>query len=162
MNEHPPQTKDTNPDPITGEPGAHPLGTGVGAAGGAVTGAAVGAVGGPVGSVLGAIVGGVMGGLAGKGVAEAIDPTAEDAHWRANHGSQDFADKSFNYDDDYAPAYRHGYNSFGEHKTTYTEAEKDLAVGWEKVKGKSRLTWEKAKNATKAGWQRVENAVSGR
>src|SRR5690606_41793317 len=33
---------DLNADPITGEPGAHPVGTGVGAAGGAVAGAAVG------------------------------------------------------------------------------------------------------------------------
>ena len=36
---------DTNPsnkDLITGEPGSHPVGTGVGASGGAVTGAAVG------------------------------------------------------------------------------------------------------------------------
>jgi len=39
-----------NADPITGEPGAHPVGTGVGAAGGAVTGAALGtAIGGPIG-----------------------------------------------------------------------------------------------------------------
>ena len=39
---------DSNLDPITGEPGAHPVGTGVGATGGALTGAAIGAVGGPV------------------------------------------------------------------------------------------------------------------
>ena len=34
--------RDINPDPVTGEPGSHPIGTGVGAAGGAVTGAAIG------------------------------------------------------------------------------------------------------------------------
>ena len=32
---------DSNPDPITGEPGSHPLGTGIGAASGAATGAAL-------------------------------------------------------------------------------------------------------------------------
>src|SRR4029077_18614744 len=37
---------DSNPDPITGEPGAHPVGTGVGAA---LAGAAAGAAGGLVG-----------------------------------------------------------------------------------------------------------------
>ena len=40
--------KDLNEDPITGEPGSHPVGTGLGAAGGAAAGAALGtAVGGP-------------------------------------------------------------------------------------------------------------------
>ena len=47
-------------DPITGEPGSHPVGTGVGASGGAMTGAAVGtAVAGPVGTVVGAAIGAV-------------------------------------------------------------------------------------------------------
>ena len=41
--------EDQNRDPISGAPGAHPLGTGAGAASGGVAGAAVGlAVGGPV------------------------------------------------------------------------------------------------------------------
>src|SRR3954447_11610765 len=62
------QSTDSNRDPITGEPGAHPVGAGVGAAvGGAATGAAAGAVAGPVGAVVGAVAGGVVGGLAGKG-----------------------------------------------------------------------------------------------
>ena len=65
-----------NRDPITGEPGAHPVGTAVGATAGAVAaGAAVGSVAGPVGTVVGAVVGAVAGGAAGKGVAETVDPT---------------------------------------------------------------------------------------
>ena len=44
----------SNPDPITGAPGSHPIETGVGAAvGGAATGMAVGAVAGPVGTAIG-------------------------------------------------------------------------------------------------------------
>ncbi|NJL23055.1 MAG: hypothetical protein HC895_23115, partial [Leptolyngbyaceae cyanobacterium SM1_3_5] len=35
---------DSNPDPITGEPGAHPVGTGIGAAGAGAAGAAIGGV----------------------------------------------------------------------------------------------------------------------
>ena len=63
-------------DPITGEPGAHPVGTGVGAAaGGIAAGAEAGSVAGPVGTVFGAAVGAVAGRLVGKGVAEKIDPT---------------------------------------------------------------------------------------
>lgn len=48
--------RDENRDPITGEPGSHPVGTGVGAAGAGLAGAAAGmAVGGPVGGVIGAV-----------------------------------------------------------------------------------------------------------
>ncbi|CAN5487748.1 hypothetical protein BH09PSE5_BH09PSE5_37720 [soil metagenome] len=65
-----------NRDPISGEPGAHPVGTGLGAAaGGMAAGAAVGTMAGPVGTAIGAAVGAIVGGLAGKGVAEKVDPT---------------------------------------------------------------------------------------
>src|SRR5579862_6674715 len=65
--------KDTLPsdnrDPITGTPGAHPVGVGIGAAvGGLAAGAAAGTLAaGPVGTVVGAAVGAVMGGLGGSG-----------------------------------------------------------------------------------------------
>ena len=75
----PPRAADTgaNRDPLSGEVGSHPVGVGIGAAAGVVAG--------PLGMAVGALVGAVAGGLAGKGVAEAIDPTAEDAYWRANY-----------------------------------------------------------------------------
>ena len=59
--------RDINPDPVTGEPGSHPVGTGVGAAGGAVTGAAIGSAAGPVGTIVGGVIGAVAGGAAGHG-----------------------------------------------------------------------------------------------
>ena len=78
-----------NRDPISSAPGAHPVATGVGAiVGGAAAGAFTGTVAGPVGTVIGAAVGAVVGGLAGKDVAEAIDPTREDAYWRENYGGR--------------------------------------------------------------------------
>lgn len=65
-----------NEDMITGEPGSHPVGTGVGAAGGVVTGATIGTViGGPIGTIIGAAIGAIAGGLAGKAIAEELDPT---------------------------------------------------------------------------------------
>jgi hypothetical protein len=71
--------EDRNPDPITGQPGAHPLGTGVGAAGVGTVATVIGAtVGGPVGAVVGAVVGSVAGGLAGKSTAESVNPSSED------------------------------------------------------------------------------------
>jgi phage tail tape-measure protein len=64
-----------NPDPLTGAPGAHPVGTGLGAVSGAAAGASIGAAAGPVGAAVGTVVGAVAGALAGKGAAEAVHPT---------------------------------------------------------------------------------------
>ena len=151
---------DRNEDPLTGEPGAHPIGVGVGTTGGALTGATVGAAGGPVGVVVGAVVGGIVGAVAGKSVAEGINPTEEDAYWRDNHSSQAWADGSYTYDD-YSPAYRMGYEGPGRHQRSWEESESSLESEWNDIKGESRLTWEKAKDATKAGWHRVERALPG-
>ena len=98
------QAKDLNLDPITGAPGAHPVGTGVGAlAGGAAAGAAAGTFAGPVGTVVGAAIGAVAGGLAGKAVAEAIDPTVEHAHWEEAYVSEPYYSDRYTYED-YGPA----------------------------------------------------------
>ena len=52
--------RDANPDPITGAPGSHPVGTGVGAAGAGAAATWAGAtIGGAVGGPVGAVVGGV-------------------------------------------------------------------------------------------------------
>jgi len=68
-----------NTDPFTGEPGAHPVGTGVGAAGGAITGAGLGAaIGGPTGAAVGTVVGGIAAAYGARGVAEAMNPTIQE------------------------------------------------------------------------------------
>jgi outer membrane lipoprotein SlyB len=69
----------TNRDPITGAPGSHPVGVGIGAAvGGIAAGAAAGTLAaGPIGTVVGAAAGAIAGGLGGKAVAEHFDPTVE-------------------------------------------------------------------------------------
>ena len=72
--------QDMNRDPITGAPGSHPLGTGVGATGGALAGAAIGSIFGPIGTLVGGAIGAAGGGAAGHSVAERVDPTAD---WRA-------------------------------------------------------------------------------
>ena len=67
-----------NRDPITKEPGAHPVEVGVGTAlAGAAAGLAAGSLVGPVGTVIGAVVGGVAGGYGGKLAGEALDPTTK-------------------------------------------------------------------------------------
>jgi hypothetical protein len=152
----PASSNDANLDPISGEPGAHPVGTGLGAAGaGAAAGAVGGAVGGPVGAAVGAVIGAVAGGLAGKGVAESIDPTAEDAYWRENYQSRPYADKSSDYDY-YRPAYQYGWESRSLHAgKNWDDVESDLQSGWSKARGSSKLEWEKARHAARDAWDRI-------
>jgi hypothetical protein len=154
---------EANLDPLTGEPGAHPVGAGVGAAAGTAAGAAIGAVGGPIGSAIGAIVGGVAGGLVGKGVAESIDPTAEEAFWRENHARQDYA-RGRDYDT-FGPAYRTGVSGYA-HGRTFEQQEEDLRRQYEDEISRdvesrrddstaTQLQWEEARHATRAAYDRL-------
>lgn len=149
---------DANRDPITGAPGAHPIGTGVGAlAGGMAAGAAAGSVVGPVGTVVGAAVGAIVGGLAGKGVAEAIDPTSESAYWRDNFKGRPYADGATSFDD-YGPAYGYGVSSYVKYPgRSFDEVESDLSRDWDGARGASRLQWIQARNATRDAWERIDN-----
>lgn len=155
---------DANRDPISGETGAHPVGTGIGAGAAGATGAVIGgAIGGPVGAAIGIAVGAFAGGLAGKSVAETIDPTEEDAYWRDKYTSEPYVESGVGYED-YSPAYRTGYEGFTRYSTsgkTYDELEPDLQREYEANRGKSNLNWEKAKHATKAAWNKVERAIPG-
>jgi hypothetical protein len=155
-----------NPDALTGAPGSHPIGTGVGAAAAGAAGAAIGSVipgaGSVVGGAVGAVVGAVAGGLAGKGVAEAIDPTAEDAYWRANYQDRPYVATGVEYEE-YAPAYRHGWEAGGRYAgREFEEVEPDLGKDWERVKSPSRLNWDKARDAAKDAWERVTHGRRGR
>lgn len=147
---------DANRDPISGEPGSHPVGTGLGAAaGGMAAGAAVGTVAGPVGTVAGAAVGAVVGGLAGKAAAEAIDPTVEEAYWREHYTSEPYYASGATFDD-YAPAYRTGYEGRAAVPgvRTFEEVERDLERKYNESKGTSRLRWDQARPAAHAAWHR--------
>jgi hypothetical protein len=163
-----PSDKAANRDPISKKPGAHPVGTGVGAAAGGVAGvagaaaagAAAGSAAGPVGTAAGLAVGAVVGGLAGKGVAEKINPTRELEYWRGAYQTQPYYNAEYSFEEDYAPAYRLGYESYPMHQgRSFSEAESDLQSGWEKTKGKSRLSWEHAKEATRAAYNRAHDAI---
>ncbi len=156
--------RDANRDPITGAPGAHPVGVGAGAAvGGAAAGAAVGTVAGPVGTVVGAAVGAVVGGLAGKAVAEKFDPTVEDTYWRENYSSQPYYETGRTYDD-YAPAYRAGYEArarYTDRPRTFEEVERDIEADYNSRRAANAMTWDKARHPARAAWDRVERALPG-
>lgn len=157
-----------NRDPLTGTPGSHAIGTGIGAVVGGVaaavgTGAAVGAmtgtVVGPVGTVIGAAVGAIVGGLAGKGVAEAIDPTAEDAYWRDNFGARPYVDGARTYDD-YGPAYGYGVNAYSKYPgQSFDAVESNLSRDWTDARGTSDLDWASAKHASRDAWNRVSDTI---
>ena len=156
---------DLNADPITGEPGAHPVGTGVGATGGAATGAAIGALAGPIGALVGGAIGAVVGGLAGKGVAEKINTTEEASYWRENAAQTTYYIETrqfyedLDYERDYDTAYRVGYEYRGHYdeNTRFEDVEHDLKAKWEHLKGQSRLNWEQAKHAVRDAWNRVSH-----
>lgn len=153
---------DANRDPITGAPGSHPIGTGLGAAGGGTAGAAIGAVvGGPVGAVVGAAIGGVAGGLAGKGAGEMANPTVEDGYWSDNYSSSSYGSDGTPYTE-YAPAYKYGSESQTRHAgERFEDVESELESGWDNAKGTSKLAWSKARSAVRDAWHRVERAMPG-
>lgn len=149
---------DANRDPISGTPGAHPVGTGVGAAGGAAAGAAIGAVAGPVGAAVGLVAGAIAGGLAGKGVAEAFDPTAEEAYWKANYAKQKYVEPKVPYTS-YQSAYRTGYEGRNRYPgKRYEDVEANLQRDYERTRGSAGLSWDKAQKATRDAWNRLETA----
>ena len=150
------EERDLNRDPITDEPGAHPIGTGLGAAGGAVAGAAAGAVAGPIGAAVGGVVGAVVGGLAGKAAGEAVNPTAEEAFWRENYDKEPYYEKGRSFDD-YSPAYRLGLSGRERYQDSWNTAEPRLASEWESgSRGSSALDWQRASPASQAAWKRAD------
>lgn len=154
--------RDSNPDPITGEPGAHPVGVAGGATGGALAGAAIGAIGGPVGAAVGGAIGAVAGGLAGKGAAEAVNPTEEDAYWRDNFKTRPYYKNGSAYDD-YAPAYRYGWEAASrpEHNgRRFDDVERDLGAGWTSARGKVGREWDEMKDATRDAFERAQTRMS--
>ena len=149
-------TQDMNKDPISGAPGAHPVGVGLGGAGGAMAGAAMGSFGGPIGALIGGAVGAVAGAAAGKGVAERMDPTGEAEYWRTEYAARPYFDRTYTYDD-YAPAYALGSElrsmRDGDWKSL---SEPYLRAEWEMAKGKSRLTWDQAQHAARDAFARSD------
>lgn len=149
--------KQRNEDPLSGEAGAHPVGTGLGTAiGGVATGAAAGMVAGPIGAVVGGIVGGVAGGFVGKAIAEEIDPTVESAYWREQYPSQPYFHSKYGFED-YEPAYRAGWQAYdSEVVGDWKERELVARQRWENEGGHPTMTWEEAKQASRDAYTRVQ------
>ncbi|WP_295939161.1 hypothetical protein [uncultured Xanthomonas sp.] len=152
------KARDLNRDPISGTPGSHPVGVGIGGtAGGVAAGALAGTVFGPLGTLIGAAVGVVAGAAAGKGVAERIDPTGEDAYWREEYRNRDYAKADYDYDRDYAAAYGLGLQAREQYPSrTWDEHERELSHDWGTRRGDSRLEWDEARLAARDSWERAD------
>jgi hypothetical protein len=106
------------------------------------------------------VVGAVAGGLAGKGVAEAVNPTEEDAYWRENYRGRDYVDPNAPYDT-YRPAYQYGWESRTRYdKRNFDEVENDLSRDWDNYRGdRSKLDWDRAKHAARDAWERASDKI---
>ena len=149
--------EDLNRDPITGTPGAHPLGTGAGAVVGGLSGAALGTAAGPLGAVIGAAAGAVMGGLVGKSSAEAVNPTAEEVFWRETYVREPYyvQGRAYEY---YAPGFRAGWKGRVRNDgRTYGEAEPELLAEYILTKSELDPDWQEIRPAARAAWDRVDH-----
>jgi hypothetical protein len=106
------------------------------------------------------VVGGVAGAYSGRGVAEAVNPTAEEKFWRENHSAQEWAKEGSTYEQ-YAPAYRTGYEGVMKYAgKQYHEIEADLARDYEKNDANPAIPWDRARPAVRGAWDRL-GGVSG-
>jgi hypothetical protein len=139
----------------------HSIGAGTGAVAGAVTGAAVGAAGGPVGAAVGAVAGGVLGAKAGDSIAEAVNPTEYTTHFKQNYNTAPYYQSGREWND-YAPAYKYGYDTYGEYRgRDFDSVENDLERKWAETRGESRLAWNEAREAVRDGWHHIERRLPG-
>ena len=130
-----------------------------GVAGGALAGAAAGGLTGPAGAAIGAAVGAVAGALSGKAIAARVNPSAQNDYWRENYSTRPYVTQGSIYDD-YAPAYRMGYERYPQyHGRSFDDVEPEFRRDWESSRGTSSLTWEEAKAATREAFDRARDSV---
>jgi hypothetical protein len=149
-------------DPLSGEPGAHPVGVGIGAvAAGLAAGVAAGSVAGPAGAAIGAALGALAGGLVGKDVAELADPTTGGAWWRAHHAAREDTKPGTSFED-YEPAYYYGVALYLDAPDLLFDPRMaEIADGWDRARGNSHLVWEDALPATRDAWIEARRRTAG-
>ena len=93
----------------------------------------------------------------------AFNPSLQDVYWREAFTNEPYYKIDYTYDD-YAPAYRTGYEAAGRYlgqNRRFDDLEPELRADYERIKGKSRLAWEDAKDAVRSAWHRVERLMPG-
>ena len=91
-------------------------------------------------------------------IAESVDRTIEEGHWRQSFKSRPYVELGAEFDD-YGPAYSYGVDGFIRHSgRTFDEVEPELANEWHQVRGRSRLDWPSAAPASRDAWERVSSS----
>ena len=146
---------DRNPDPITGAPGSHPTGVGIGSASGAATGAALGSIGGPIGAIIGGVAGAVVGGYTGKAAGEWNDPTEDESYWRNNYTDRPYVKKGDTYDT-YADSYRYGSTAARAYPDRpFVEVEDDVRTDYANHPAAATTPYESARPAIEDAYTRA-------
>ena len=94
--------------------------------------------------------------VAAGGLADMIDPTAEEAYWRENYETQPYYERGYTYDD-YHPAYRTGWEGRARYESRgFGDVERELQADYERNRGASRLGWDRIRHAARAAWERFD------
>jgi hypothetical protein len=108
-----------------------------------------------VAGAVGAAIGAVAGGYAGKGIAEEIDPTVEEAFWREEYPHREYYREDVDFEQ-IAPAYRYGWESHARYgNRSWDEVERELEHDWRNSSSVSSLRWPQARPAMRDAWDRV-------
>lgn len=147
-------------DPITGEPGFHPIGTVAGGTSGAMAGAAVGSIGGPIGIMLGAVAGGLVGGLAGDALAELMSPADIDQYWRREF-EQAASEGEESYDQVKSAIYFGTQERlrYGQAAPSWSEIESELAKLWRVSPLSSGEEWTEVRETVLRAFSTADEAI---
>lgn len=157
---------DANRDPLTGQPGSHPVGTTLGAAVAGAAGTVVGAgVAGPLGAVVGAGLGVAAGAALGHNAAETANPTYLDVEPEL---IERFPERPYAAGQEY-PQYRDAYRFGVEERTKLGDGKVDwddrlegnLRTRWDATRSKAGMAWDNARDAVRDSWHAVERRLPG-
>jgi hypothetical protein len=91
---------------------------------------------------------------------EDLDPSLEEAYWRATYRSRSYADDSMPFDL-YRPAYQYGWEArvlF--RRSRWEDVEGLLERGWRRFGAASALGWATARLAVRDAWQRIDRVLA--
>ncbi len=85
-----------------------------------------------------------------------VDWETHNARFRTEYATRPYYVTGMDYDMDYAPAYKYGLQLVQEHDgKRYEDVATTAEAGWEKVRGKSRLSWAQAAPALRDAFDRT-------
>ncbi len=112
--------------------------------------------------MVGGVAGAVAGAYGGRQIADAIYPPEEEQYWREHHGEEEWAEKDSSYEQ-YAPAYRSGYEAFSKYPGKgYEEVEPEIEREYEQSDANRVVSWARARPALKAAWRRASGMAGTR